>query len=726
MAETGQFAHSDILRLREKHETPYSAILREHIVMGVPRYFLERWVPILGPATATVVNTLRQLNYHTPEHPITISGNALAREACMSRRHLYTCLETAWIAAFVRVIPGKRTRTPEGAVIQDRNSYYIRKDDPLTPSDAEHLMQYLRDQADTPIEAAVIALKQRGRDLWAPDIKAAHYFQTPQPISARMVLEHAFPNWRAQTRDEENKFTQLAEDLHHLVTLGRPDGRTSKIIVPQYFRTHWWKELGHDLAWSYLWLRGAIYENPAEGITRHTCWIPSLDVLLRLINRPREWWRRNVDRQPPFNGGGTPADFFRQIAAQKGRDPAHPQLVARQFLVHVDIPIAPDDRELYSILLSSWVEADLNTSPEKIQTSAQPHEVAGEDLHIQSHTTTGPLPYPNTQEAQGSNTSEHNNSVAVAHICAQGCVTSEHRESESIKALYKTSTYTGTKHFKYAKTENAGAATTKTQEKSSENLLTVIRTAFEARSQQPLHRLISPRNWLQQAWPEAISPHAPIWSMAEGTISARDLFALILAVWGDSSVKHPPRYLSWLLQRWKANPDISPVTNWSRWRTLADLPLIDWPDKGYREWSALAKKNRYILPLGLDAVLTPSIEKAEVQHSLRDNPLPLPHNDFSTMYEEDQTSLSVQIGESELTMSDAWQVALSRLSVKLHRAVYTNWVVGSKPIAYKDGKLIVRARHFMAREQLTRRYNRVIEETVSDLTKQPVQICYVL
>lgn len=725
MADTSLFAHDNMLRLREEHETPYKALIREHIVMGVPRYFLERWVPILGPATAAVVNTLRQLNYYTPEHPITISGSSLAREACMSRRHLYTCLETPWLEAFVRVIPGKRARTPEGAVTQEKNSYYIRKDDPLTPYDAEHLMQYLRDQADTPLDAAAIALKQRGRDLWASDVETAHYFQTPQPITARLVLEHAFPNWRAQTQDEEETFAQLAEDLHHLVTLGRTDGRTSKIIVPQYFRTRWWKELGHDLAWIYLRLRGAIYDNPAEGITRHTCWIPSLDVLLRLINRPREWWRRNVDQQPTFKGGGTLADFFQQLDAQKGWDSAHPQLVARQFLVRVDIPIAPDDRELYSTLLSSWVESDLNALPEKIEDFAQKHEMVGEDRHVQSHVENRSLPYSNTREAQRSGTSEHISPSAVTHICAQGCATSEHRDSESIKALLKTSIHSNTKHPKRRKIEKADGAVTNSPANQSEDILTVIRRSFEAHSQQPLHSLISPRGWLQQAWPEAINPHSPMWRIAE-TISARDLLALILAVWGDNSVKHPPRYLSWLLQRWKANPHIAPVTNWTRWRTLADVPLIDWPDKGYREWSSLAKKNRYMLPLGLEAALAPSTETAETLSSSRENPLPLPYNGFSTQYDEDQASLREYIGESELTVSDAWQVALSRLSVKLHRAVYINWVVGSEPIAYKDGKLIVRARHFMAREQLSSRYNRVIEETVSDLAKQTVQICYVL
>ena len=77
------------------------------------------------------------------------------------------------------------------------------------------------------------------------------------------------------------------------MTLVRSDGRTSKIIVPQYFRRRWWKRLGHDLAWSYLWLRSRVYLD--DGTRRDTCWIPCLNSVLDIIGRNREWWRRNVE-----------------------------------------------------------------------------------------------------------------------------------------------------------------------------------------------------------------------------------------------------------------------------------------------------------------------------------------------------------------------------------------------------------------------------------------------
>ena len=143
-----------IFALKTEYSTPYGALLREDVVMGVSRYFLERWVPLLGTGPATVVNTLRQLDFRCHHDVITISGEALAREAAMSRRYLYTCFDTPWLAAFVRQESGQHQRNAAGKIIQQSNRYVVRMDDPLNPADAEHLLTVLNNLADTPIDAA--------------------------------------------------------------------------------------------------------------------------------------------------------------------------------------------------------------------------------------------------------------------------------------------------------------------------------------------------------------------------------------------------------------------------------------------------------------------------------------------------------------------------------------------------------------------------------------------
>ncbi len=388
--------------LTREYSTPYNALIRDDVVMGIPRYFLERWVPKLGTNAATVVNTLRQLNYRcSTDNSVTISGTSLAREAAMSRRHLYTCLETPWMSAFIRSKSGEWVRSETGKITQETNSYFVRMDDPLTPADADHLCCVLTNLADTPLHAAQRALELKPRELWAPDPKQTpDRFTHPRSITAKDVLHRAFPTWIPPTEDARQLFAQYAEALHRHVTLVREDGKTSKIIVPQYFRKRWWKLLGHDLAWTYLWLRGCVYDNPAEGIRRDICWIPSLNALLAVIDRPREWWRRNVENRKPTENWSLD-DFFKQLESQKGRDPANPQWVARQFRIVLDMPIAPEDRDMYTQLLNSWKELpNINQETQKVQgprSATFKHTGRTEVCHIQTHREDRGLPHSNTE-----------------------------------------------------------------------------------------------------------------------------------------------------------------------------------------------------------------------------------------------------------------------------------------------------------------------------------------
>ncbi len=378
-------------QLAAKYRTPRNAIIRPEIVMGVPRYFLERWVPVLGPSQATLVNTLRQLAYRKPQEPVTISGELLAEEATMSRRHLYKCLQSPWFNVFVQVHSGAKIKK-EGRTTRHPNQYTVRPADPLTPADAENLLTRLPQFSDDPIEAMNMALDLPARQLWAssPRTPTPTRFAHPQPIFAVGVVRRAFPNWRASDEYEERLFDVLAGALHRHLTLVSEEGRISKVIVPQYFRRQWWPLLGHDLAWIYLWLRSHTYDNPTTGVMRYRCWVPSLNTLLEVIGRPREWWRRNVDHARHQGEGWLLSEFFRQIGTQKGRDPAYPQRVARHLTVQLEIPVAPMHRTAYSQLLLFWPERDEEEQQDQPPKTLAPPSTAA----------TAPTPEPATVAAQ--------------------------------------------------------------------------------------------------------------------------------------------------------------------------------------------------------------------------------------------------------------------------------------------------------------------------------------
>jgi hypothetical protein len=742
MPTTAQAPVPDVLSLTTEYSTPYSALIRDDVVMGVPRYFLERWVPVLRAGPATLVNTLRQLDYRCHGGAITISGEALAREAAMSRRYLYTCLDTPWIGAFVRLESGERVRTTTGKIVQSTNRYSIRMDDPLTPADADHLLTVLPRLADTPLDAARRALELEPRELWASDpTRLSEHFTTPRAITAPDVLQRAFPTWTPADDAQKRDMVQAAEALHRHITLVREDGKVSKIIVPQYFRKRWWKRLGHDLAWSYLWLRGYVYDNPEEGIRRDTCWIPALNTLLELTGRPREWWRRNVENavQQPENWSIN--DFFRQTDAQKGRDPAHPQWVARQFFVALEIPIAPEDRARYAELLQVWqgqgIAPAISQEEKDDAGSATPVHTGAERVrHTSAQRSVEGPPQSDTPDNRVSATDAHTGSIEVCHTHTQGSATPEHRKVESsAKALLEKPELVGnTKHHELdpespSSSPDAAVAAThiETPPKDRMSLIDQIADAMERTPNKPLYGAVGVRIWLQQAWPEPVRPHTPAWTLAtNGQIPPRDLLALILAIWADTSIQHPPRYLSWLAQRWQTQPGVPPLDRWDEWRALADLPLIEWMRKGRREWAELAPRDNRALPFGMDALVVEFQSKGEADAEQPPPQARTPEPSPPKPAPSEPDGLDERPGGGNLTIRDIWRATLGQLSLQLNRSTYTNWVEGTKAVSYADGVLTVRPRHIMARNMLAERLHQSLEMTASSMARMPITIQYTL
>ena len=739
------------LALRTEYSTPYSAVLRDDIVMGVPRYFLERWVPILGTSSATLVNTLRQLDYRCQGDSIIISGETLAQESGMSRRHLYKCLETPWINAFVRQESGEKHRSEDGTITQQANRYRVRMDDPLTPADADRLVEILSNLADDPLKAAQAALERHPQNLWAEDATNIPVsFTTPRALTAHDVLQRAFPTWQAQNQEDEQQFARISESLHRHLVLTRDDGRTRKIIVPQYFRKQWWTRLGHDLAWAYLWLRGEVYENDETGIRRDTCWIPALDVVLKIIGRTREWWRRNVENSSEKDGWNL-TDFFTQIDSQKGRDQTHPQRVARQFRVSLEIPIAPEDRATYESLLNTWPVSGI-LPPASSATNK--HTGLNKVHHKQTHWYQRGAPQTDTPASAGYATNEHTKNTEVRHIHTQGSAISVHRNTESEELLVlpeiilvpnSTQSATNKLELRNSLPESSAAAKTINSSKtptasalsrepnSPVNLVEELAERLISAPDTPLYLCVDPMIWLTQVWPEPIQPHTPAWDrVMGGVLNARHLVALILAVWVDTSIKHPPRYLSWLVQRWESQPESPPVLHWETWLNLADLPVGQWLSEGRRIWIEIAPSERRELPFGLEIL---SMNGAK-EHRSSD------HTERLDYYGTEQTTslylreiisndcenlsdgLNTCPNEDGLNVRYIWQATLGQLRLQLNSATYTNWVEGSRAVSFTDGLLTVEARNRTASDWLSTRLNHTIERTVSSLAGGPIQVVF--
>jgi hypothetical protein len=275
-------------------------------------------------------------------------------------------------------------------------------------------------------------------------------------------------------------------------------------------------------------------------------------------------------------------------------------------------------------------------------------------------------------------------------------------------------------------TNNAVAAA-----ENSQPLIEQIAECLDQKPETPLFRCADPLIWLRDTWPDPVRPHTPAWTqLTEGRVSPRDLVALILAIWADISIKHPPRYLSWLVQRWQTLPDAPPVDHWDRWCALADMSIGDWLEQGRREWLELAPQDNRVMPFGLD-ILAPETSPDSVAASTWLAHLP-DQSDYdasvfpSKLPDSVSSSLDEKPGDGSLTMHEIWLAALGQLSARLHRSTYVDWVEGAKAVAYADGVLTVRARHIMAREMLSGPLSTTVEETVSALAKRPITVRYLV
>ena len=759
---------TDVLALKRAFATPYTAVIRSDVVLGVPRYFMERWLPVLGPAPATLVTTLRQIDYGNEEDAVTITGAALAAQAAMSRRHLYRCFATPWMPAFVETLSSQPARNEDGTITQQTNRYRVQMDDPLNPADAEHLVTVLSRLADEPLAAAEAARRLNPRELWAGDPKTEpQTFTRPRPLTARDAMLRAFPTWEAENDAQRAAFNAAAQELHRHVTLVREDGRTSKIIVAGYFHRRWWKRLGHDLAWSYLWLRGCVYANDEER--RDTCWLPALNTLLDVIGRPREWWRRNVENATPHPEGWSVNDFFTQIAQQKGRDPKNPQRVARQFRVALDLPIAPDDREYYEFVLGAWngtsleaqplaqpeAEPESETPPDdpppangageagppQADTPAEPgsatngHTGKQEVCHIPAHPPAEPPPQPDTPAEPGSATDGHTGDEGVRHTPSQGSATPAHSDSDSPKASNSIQASSPTSKHQTPPAAKPESAPTPLPAAAGEgSLIDQLSDEFQRDAQTPLYRAASVTAWLRDGWTQPVLPHTPAWIAATtGEIDAQDLVALMLAVSADASVRTPPRYLSWLFKRWEGSPDSDPVSGWAAWREMAALPLETWLHEGQDRWTAQADLERHTLPFGLDALVSefragqlgnppeqpPVMPAASPALPLmRMSPLPPPEP-------EPDPSLQTCLPGMNSSISGIWMLALGDMRLRMGDVLFNEWLRDTEAVRYADGVLYVRPRSATAQAWIERNAHKRLLRVVKNFAQMPIDVQYV-
>ena len=286
---TGQ----DKLFIQGTYNTLYNAITRPDRKFVVTHYFLDEWVPILGPSLAWLVVGLRQRCFWNNRHDwCIVDKGTLARETAMQERTIERSLRKPFSDWFVLDITHRyRYRTDLGKKVRDKNRYHLLLDEPLSPRHQIGLTTLLQTHLSseginqrnqtTPIDAAAHALQNV---LAIPHLhdKISYQDKIDKHLQRRSILDILAElldlNWATYAEDENlTQLSYLAAQLHNKIV------RQNKIYVGwQYYRLNWLEQLGHSLAWLIIYLRRRCFWDETSGELRETCQVFKKDLAVAL------------------------------------------------------------------------------------------------------------------------------------------------------------------------------------------------------------------------------------------------------------------------------------------------------------------------------------------------------------------------------------------------------------------------------------------------------------
>jgi len=292
-----------------------NAIVGKHQVVVLPDYF-RRWIPLLEPSLAWMVVGLRQCAYLKTHgrhgQTVSVSAAEIARWSGLSRRQVWRLLKDPRLGWLVRVERGRRNAQGE----QENNRYHVLIDLPLTPFDADALMEYLLrcGVEQHPIQALRQALTAPREEVLG-DLRLAPLYRdlSPKPRTVQDVVRLVLPPGIGV--NVIRTALELADKLASRLT-----GRGS-IGIPWYFLRHHAPRLKPGPAWLVALLRDRIENERIQdevlipggaaeiaawlGVTERTCknWFTheSLgDFVQRISMKRGEGWRLAVQATLPL------------------------------------------------------------------------------------------------------------------------------------------------------------------------------------------------------------------------------------------------------------------------------------------------------------------------------------------------------------------------------------------------------------------------------------------
>jgi hypothetical protein len=332
-----------LLHLHGVYNTLYNATTRPDFRFVLSRYFIDEWVPLLGPSLAWLIVGLRQQCFWNRRSDWCIVDKAtLARETALDERTIERCLKKPFSNWFVIEISHRyQYRTQIGKKVRDKNRYQLLLDEPLSPRHQTGLSALVRDLLPAKAEPLDAALAVVEALLAMPHLtdKISNTGSIPPDLRRRSVLEVIAQsleiNLASSAADERVlKLNNRCAELYNLIV------QPNKIYVGwQYFRLEWVRLLGHALAWVIIYLRRHCYWDEASGELRDTLTVYKKEMAAAINQTPRNL--ANLMENPYaslFFTTSNPGE-----SANSGKEPRNKPVQYRVRMV--DEPLTPADQQ---------------------------------------------------------------------------------------------------------------------------------------------------------------------------------------------------------------------------------------------------------------------------------------------------------------------------------------------------------------------------------------------
>ncbi|NJN96839.1 MAG: hypothetical protein HC875_23400 [Anaerolineales bacterium] len=344
-----------LFHLHGVYNTLYNATTRPDFRFVVSRYFIDEWVPLLGPSLAWLVVGLRQQCFWNHRRDWCIVDKAtLSRETALDERTIERCFKKPYSAWFVIEVSHRyQYRTQIGKKVRDKNRYQLLLDEPLSPRHQLGLAALIRELAPADTEPLTAALSVLDTLISLPHLtdKISHTGSVPDNLSRRSVLEIVADtlalDLAGMSADAQLvKLDQRCAELYNLIV------QPNKIHVGwQYFRLEWVRLLGHALAWVVIYLRRHCYWDEASGELRDTLSLYKKELAAAINQTPRNL--ANLMDNPYA------ALFFTTPDADEAATGSEPRNKPTLYRVRmVDEPLTPTDQEQVAQTLRQRVQAD--------------------------------------------------------------------------------------------------------------------------------------------------------------------------------------------------------------------------------------------------------------------------------------------------------------------------------------------------------------------------------